>query len=364
VKILLIRLRLIGDVVFTTPAVAAVRRRFPDAHITYLVEAAAAPILRHNRNIDELIVAERPRGTRRILYDLALARRLRARRFDLVVDFHGGPRSAWLARATGAPQRVGYAVPGRAWLYTTRVPWSPSLVPPRHSVANQWDLVAPLGVDAADPTRYPVEMPADDDALRAVAQRLADHGVTADSRVVVIHVSATSPFRRWPRERFAQVAATLAQDATSCHVVITSGPSESDAGDDTAAVARAAAGAAASRILRCGEFNLPELRALIERAALYVGGDSGPLHVAATTATPIVALFGPTVPERSTPWRDPAAPTINVDVGPLPCRPCDQRHCIPGDFRCLNTLPTERVIAAARQLLAHRGPADIGAAVT
>jgi heptosyltransferase I len=344
--------------------VAAIRRRFPEAHISYLVERAAAPIMRHNRHIDELIVAERPHGARRILYDLAFARRLRARAFDLVVDFHGGPRSAWLARATGAPQRVGYDIPGRGWLYTTRVPWSPSLVPPRHSVANQWDLVAPLGVDAADPSRYPVEMAADEDAVLAVTGRLAAHDVTPASRVVVIHVSATSPFRRWPRERFAEVAAALARDTTSCHVIITSGPSEAEAADDTAAMARVAAGGAAARILRCGEFNLPELRALIERAALYIGGDSGPLHVAATTATPIVALFGPTVPERSTPWRDPAARTINVDVGPLPCRPCDQRRCIPGDFRCLNGLPTERVIAAARELLASHGPANSRAAVT
>jgi ADP-heptose:LPS heptosyltransferase len=350
--------------VFTTPALAAVRRRFPEAHITYLVEAAAAPVVRSNRNIDELIVAERPRGARRIFYDLALARRLRVSHFDIVVDFHGGPRSAWLARATGAPQRIGYAVPGRGWAYTTRVPWSPALVPPRHSVTNQWELVAPLGVDPADPTRYPVEMPADAEATRAIDQRLAAHGVTAASRVVVIHVSATSPFRRWPRERFAEVAVALARDNTTCHVIVTSGPSEADAADDTAAIARASAGAAASRILRCGEFDLAELRALIERAALYIGGDSGPLHIAATTATPIVALFGPTVPERSTPWRNPAVPTINVDVGPLPCRPCDQRRCVPGDFRCLNALPTERVLAAARQLLAHGGPAAIGAAVT
>jgi predicted lipopolysaccharide heptosyltransferase III len=354
----------VGDVVFTTPAVAALRRRFPSAHITYLVEAAAAPIVRHNPHIDELIVAERPRGVRRIVYDVGLARRLRARRFDVVVDFHGGPRSAWLTRATGAPERIGYAVPRRGWAYTTRVAWSPSLVPARHSVANQWDLVAPLGVDPADPRAFPVEMPPDADAARAVTDRLAAHGLTPDACVVVMHVSATSPFRRWPRERFAEVAAALARDAMRCHVIVSAGPSEVDAADDTASMARAAAGTAAARIVRCGEFNLPELRALIDRAALFIGGDSGPLHVAATTRTPIVALFGPTLPERSMPWRDPAVPTISVDVGALPCRPCDQRRCLPGDFRCLNALPTERVLAAARQLLAHPRSRTDPAAVT
>jgi ADP-heptose:LPS heptosyltransferase len=195
-------------------------------------------------------------------------------------------------------------------------------------------------------------MTADSDAVLAVERRLAAHGVVTAARLVVIHVSASSAYRRWPRERFAQVAATLAQDPAHC-VVITSGPSESGAADDTAARAASAAGSAASRILRCGEFDVAQLRALIDRASLYIGGDSGPLHIAATTRTPIVALFGPTVPERSTPWRDPAVPTISVDAGPLPCRPCDQRRCIPGDFRCLNNIDADGVIAAAKHLLAQ-----------
>ena len=103
--------------------------------------------------------------------------------------------------------------------------------------------------------------------------------------------------------------------------------------------------------MRTGEFDLAELRALVERAALYIGGDSGPLHIAATTRTPIVALFGPTLPERSMPWRDPAIGAIAVDAGPLPCRPCHQRHCVPGDFRCLTAISPTMVLAAARSLL-------------
>src|SRR5688572_20487005 len=109
-KILLIRLRLIGDVVFTTPIPRALKRVYPDARITYLVEAAAAPVVAGNTSIDELIVISRQRGIERILHDVALARRLRRTRFDLVIDLHGGPRSSWLTFATGARQRLGYAV--------------------------------------------------------------------------------------------------------------------------------------------------------------------------------------------------------------------------------------------------------------
>jgi predicted lipopolysaccharide heptosyltransferase III len=352
-RILLIRLRLIGDVVFTTPAVAALRRRFPDATITYLVESAAAPVVRHNPHIDELIVAERPRGLARVIYDIALARRLRAAQFDLVIDFHGGPRSAWLALATGAPQRIGYAVPGRGWMYTTTLPWSRALVPPRHSVANQWDLLAPLGIGATLPGETPVEMPDDPAAVAIVADRLAAAGVPADAHVVVMHVSAGNPFRRWPAERFAEVAAALAREGEARRIIITSGPSESDAANRIAADAQARAGEAADRIVRCGEFDLAELRALVGRARLYVGGDSGPLHIASATRTPIVALFGPTLPERSMPWRDRAIPARAVDAGSLPCRPCHQRACVPGDFRCLALITTERVLDAAHEMLAQ-----------
>jgi predicted lipopolysaccharide heptosyltransferase III len=352
VKILLIRLRLIGDVVFTTPAIAAIRRRFPDAHLTYLVEPPASPLLRGHPSLDELLVVERPRGVARILYDLALARRLRASRFDLVIDFHGGPRSAWLAWATGAPERIGYNVPGRAWMYTTRVAWSPSLVPPRHSVENQWDLLAPLGVEPPDRVRDPIVIPLDPQAVREVDMRLAKAGVPPHGQIIVMHVSAGNPFRRWPADRFAAVAAALAGQDEARRIIITSGPSERDAANRVAAAAQEAAGPAAARILRCGEFDLPQLRALVERAALYIGGDSGPLHVAAASRTPVVALFGPTLPERSLPWRDPRVPSIAVDAGQLPCRPCHQRHCVPGDFRCLTGITPAQVVDAANRAMA------------
>jgi len=338
-------------VVFTTPVIGALRRRFPSAHITYLVEAPAEPVVRHHPGLDAIEVVERPRGWARLRYDVRLARRLRAERFDLVIDLHGGPRSGVLTWATGAPQRIGYALPGRQFSYTTRVPWSRSLVPPRHSVLNQWDLIAPLGIDPPTGAAHPVVMPTDANAAATVAARLAAAGVAESAPVIVLHVSAGNPFRRWPAASFAEVAATLATGDRARRIIITSGPSEAEAAEAVAAQARTLAGGAAAGIVRTGEFDLSELRALVGRAVLYIGGDSGPLHIAATTATPVVALFGPTLPERSMPWRDPAIGSIAVDAGPLPCRPCHQRHCVPGDFRCLTGISPTMVIAAAKTLL-------------
>jgi predicted lipopolysaccharide heptosyltransferase III len=350
-RILLIRLRLIGDVVFTTPAIAALRHRFPHAVLTYLVEPPAEPVVRHNPHLDHILVAERPRGLRRLRYDWTLAARLRRIGFDVVIDFHGGPRSAWLTRATGAPTRIGYALPYRHWAYTVRLPWTRALVPPRHSVLNQFDLLRPLGIKPPAVGQTPVEMPADAVATAAVERRLREAQVPPDAPLVVLHVSAGNPFRRWPAAHFAEVAAALARDDRSRRIIITSGPSEREAADAIAADAQARAAAAAGAVVRCGEFDLSELRVLVAKAALYIGGDSGPLHIAATTAVPIVALFGPTLPERSMPWRRPDARAVAIDIGPLACRPCHQRRCVPGDFRCLTQVGPERVLTAAMQLL-------------
>src|SRR5713226_2304802 len=159
-RILLVRLRQIGDVVFTTPAVHALRARFPDAQLTYIVEPRAAAIVAHNPHLDEVIVAPRARGVRGLLDDLALGRRLRAQRFDVAIDFHGGPRASLLTWLSGASDRIGYEILGRGWMYTRRVA-RPRELRRRHSVENQWDLVAPLGVPPPDRSAYPVEMPAD-----------------------------------------------------------------------------------------------------------------------------------------------------------------------------------------------------------
>ena len=352
-KVLLIRLRLIGDVVFTTPIPRALKRAFPGAHITYLVEQPAAPVVAGNPNIDDVIVVGRPRGLRRIAADLTLARRLRRAHFDLVIDMHGGPRSSWLTWATGARQRIGYDIQGRRWMYT-RIVARPRELRPRHSVLNQWDLLPAIEGwpgGEPDPVLDAVEM-ANDPAVDArVFRRLVDAGVDAGDELIVAHVSAGNPFRRWPEPAFAQLVAALASASPRRRIVLSSGPSDRQAADRIAAAARAVLGAAANRVVEFGEFDLAELRALIGRSRLFVGGDTGPLHIAATTATPVVGIYGPTESARSAPWRDPAIATESVELAGLPCRPCNQRVCEPGDFRCLTTLRPEQVISAAERAM-------------
>ena len=353
-KILLVRLRLIGDVIFTTPLIRELRRRYVDAEIVYLVERSAAPIVRGNPHLNEVIVVDHTRGWQRIKDDLRLARRLHRARFDTAIDLHGGPRSAWLTWATRAPVRIGYDIKGRGWMYTTQA-HRPRELRPRHSVENQWDLLHLLDSQwtlGADRERDRVEMAVDATAMAAMDRRLAAAGVAAGDCVVVLHVSAGNPFRRWPETAFAELAAGLATGGARRWVFVTSGPSDHDAAARVVAAARTRVGQRGDRIVDAEGWSLDDLRAAVERAALFVGGDSGPLHIASTSDVPIVGLYGPTLSERSAPWRSLRIPTASVDPGTLPCRPCDQRVCAPGDFRCLSGIPAARVLEAAEKLLA------------
>lgn len=353
-RVLLIRLRLIGDVVLSTPVIRALRRAFPDASLTYLVERDAAPVVAGHRDLDRIIVVERTHGLRRVLDDAKLAWQLRRERYDVVIDMHGGPRSSWLALATGALQRIGYDIPGRRWMYTRTIPRARELRA-RHSVLNQWDLLEGIEGwpgEAADPARDAVAMPIDPEADRRMAARLGSAGVEAGHQLIVLHVSASNPFRRWPEPAFAQVVASLVSQSSDRRIILSSGPSDRLAADRIVAAARALLpDAARGQVIDFGEFDLAELRALVERSVLFIGGDTGPLHVAATTTTPIVAIYGPTLPARSTPWRNPSIPTESIEIAGLPCRPCDQRVCAPGDYRCLTAIKPADVVLAAERML-------------
>ncbi len=350
-NILLVRLRLIGDVVFTTPAIRALRRHYPDARITYIVEEEAEPVVRQNPHLDNVIVARSPHAPGRLRADIALIGRLRRERYDLAIDFHGGPRSSMLTWLSGAPRRIGYEVAGRSWMYTTRVP-RPRALRPRHSVVSQWDVLLPLGIAPPDAEIDATYMPEDPAASAAVARRLTSAGIGTGHPVVVVHVSAGNPFRRWPAASFVELVCRLASKDAKRRIILTSGPSDAEAAAAVARDARArlAADERAS-IVECGEFDLPELRALIARASLYIGGDSGPLHIAGTTGVPVVGLYGPTLPIRSQPFRGAQFTSLAAEVANLPCRPCDQRVCEPGDFRCLSGISAEAVAALAEQAL-------------
>lgn len=330
-KFLLIRLRRTGDIVLTTPAVAALKAAYPRAFITYVVEEPFARLVRGHPHIDRVSVLS-PRAGRREL--LALIRDARKANYDAVLDFHGGPRASLLALLSGARTRVGYAVKYRRFIYNRRVPRAYE-GGPVHSAVNHLNLVKALGVEPGEP---PLVLPdPSPEEKERVAGLLRE---TGPWKTVVLHIAAGNRFRDWGTANFARLAVLL-ESLPEVRIVLAGGVGDLEAEKEV----RKLAGRALPSLV--GRLNLIELREAIGRAALFIGPDSGPMHIAASTPTPIAAVFGPTLPVHFAPWK---ARAVILQTG-LDCRPCRQRKCVTGDYRCLSSVTPEQVFEACRPYL-------------
>jgi len=341
-----IRLGAVGDVVRTLPAVSALRAGYPHARLTWVVEPASAALVEAQPWVDEVLVFPRPKLAERLearefgpLWSdfRAFVARLRAARFDLVVDFHSIMKSGLLALASGAPLRLGYARPyGReaSWVLANE---HARLVPERCSrfVRNE-ALVEHLGLGVkADPA--PLRVPSE-----TTAKMRSQLG---GERPVVLHpgTSDGTPYKRWTPEGYAKVAAALAE-RPGVPVLVTAGPARDDR--ELAAAIVEASGGAARHAPETG--SLLDLAALFQESQLYVGSDTGPMHVSSLVGTPVVQILGPTDPVENRPFG--ATPSRSVRV-PVACSPC-RRGC--SAATCIRMVSPDRVIAAARELLSDR----------
>lgn len=343
-RILILRLSAIGDVLNALPAVWALRRAQPHAHLAWLVEDKARDAVEGQPGIDEVIVFERRRwargGPSGWAEALAWARGLRARRFDVSVDLQGNLKSATMALLAGAPVRIS-AAPG----FTRDFAWIAANVhasPRARRQGRVWhhvDLLAPLGVSReAVAGAFHVAGP----SLARMEAALAGVGRPR----VLLHpgTSRFGAFKRWPVGHFSDLAGRL-QSALGAEVLVGWGPGEEDLAH--AVVSGASYGARLAPATR----SLGDLAALLRCVDLFVGADSAPLHLAGLVGTPAVGLFGP---------KDPAiyAPVLGaheVLVEELPCRPCGLRHCLwtardDEPSPCMDRLSPARVLAAVTRL--------------
>jgi ADP-heptose:LPS heptosyltransferase len=344
-RVLIVRLGAIGDVVRTLPAVSALRAAYAGAHLAWLVEPASQGAVAGQPWVDEVLVfprgeieslARRGRGIAALRVLWSFARTLRRRRFDLVLDFHGIAKSGALALASGAPQRLGFAAPHAregAWLVATaRARLSASKLSRfERNLALVEFLVGAARADAR-PWRV-------DDASRT---RMAC--ALGDVAAPIALQPGTSPgtsHKRWPSERYAELARRL-RDATGAACIVLHGPTP---GERALAESIAAASDGAARIAPVTA-SLGELAALLERTRLYVGSDTGPMHVASLVGTPVVQILGPTDPVENAPWSQTPSRSVRTPVACSPCR----RGCAAAT--CMQRVGVDAVFAAASALLA------------
>ena len=333
-KVLLVRLRSIGDTVLATPSIFALKRFLPDAEIDILVEDWVAPVLDHHPHVNRVVVMERGGLRART----RAARALRSAGYDVVYNLHGGTTATFLTRATGARHRVGYESYQYAQLHNHQAP-SPLALwqqPKTHSVEQQLALLGWTGVPVTDRPR--TELGINPAAADAVDQRLARAGLEG-KKLALIHPAAAFATKQWAVENFARVIEFLA--SRDFAPVAIAAPNESALIRDLVSASSAA--------ITTFELPLPEVTALAARSALFVGNDSGIAHIAAAVETPSVVIFGSSNVAHWRPWNRSAAEVVFEE---MPCQPCHGYFCEKfAQPECILRVPVPRVIAAIERCL-------------
>ena len=332
----------LGDAVMCEPALSQVRTLFPQAEITLLVKPGIADLLAQHPEVNRTLVYDDRGRHAGLVGKWSLVAVLRRHRFDLAILFQNAFEAALISFLAGIPRRFGYATDGRTLLLT-----DPVTVPPRtaqrHQVEYYWDLLKPLGGHGPAPAPRLFVTP-DESAL--IAGRLADAGIGPSDPVIGVNPGSTyGHAKRWLPDRYAEVvnrAVTDVQGRSGARVgvAILGAKGEEPLG-------KAIADQIKTRTVVCsGQTTVRELMALVKRCQLFLTNDTGPMHVAAAFKVPLVAVFGPTDWQTTSPFGVDA----QLVRQPVSCAPCLLREC-PIDHRCMTGVTVEQVYDAVVQHL-------------
>ncbi|MGE5175024.1 MAG: glycosyltransferase family 9 protein [Hyphomicrobiales bacterium] len=330
-RILVSRIRQIGDVILSLPVLDALRERFPDATIDYLAEAHPAEAVRGHPAV-RTVHAFRPGRWPGLPAPPALLLRLRRERYDWAIDLYGNPRSALLTAWTGAPVRVGPGRRGRRRFYTHV---APPVAEPLPAVEHHLKTLRAVGIDAP-PTPPRIHLSPEE---RARGASLLDRALPPGSPRVGLHVGNRWPAKRWFEERFAALVPAISR--LGARAVILAGPGERPLADR---IARAS-----------GAPELPSLPlrdywAVLASLDALVTNDGSPLHAGPAVGVPTVGILGPTVPEIWFPYDAEAGHELLCRE--IWCRPCHRHECARMD--CLQWIGVADVARAVARALAFR----------
>lgn len=343
-RILLTRMKFIGDVVLTTPIIRSVRNAFPDAYIAYMGEKNAVSLLEHNPHLNEIIPFDFSQPT--IIEQPRVAWLLRRRKFDLAIDLFNNPRSALLTRATGAEVRVGAERKGRGKLYTVQVHDDGK---PKTAIEFHNQFIKAVGIE---PTSNKPEIYLTEDEKREARIYLQwldyeNNPLDMLKPIVGIHPGATWPAKRWLPERFAELADMIAA-TLGAQIILTAGPNDDE-------VVETVVRKSFSNIKVIKNLPLRQVAAIISLCSSYVANDNGTMHIAAAVGTPTVGVFGPGEENIWFPYSvDEGHAALRRDV---PCHPCHLDFCNRegnGFMECMKLISVREVFDAVEKAGRHK----------
>lgn len=336
-KILVATKNWLGDAVCITPAIAAVKAAYPDATISVLAHPRCAEVFTGNPAVHRVLPYAGQRGAAGLLDIARLWRLFAAGQYDAVFLFHRSRSKAIIAALAGIRYRIGFNTKGRGVFLTHSVPEPAGMI---HMADYHLALLAACGIAAAQ--RHSQFFVSNTDRERG-GVILADAGLQQGTRYAVINPGGNWERKRWPAANFARLADRIAQEF-GVRIVITGGEKEQ-------ALAREIAGLMKNApLIAAGQTTLKTLAAIIEKAVLYIGNDSGPTHIAAALGTPLVAIFGPTSPVLTGPAGSGSIVILRRDVG---CAvPCYAPVC--ARAACMEAVTADDVFARVRNILDDR----------
>lgn len=335
-RVLLVHTGFLGDVVLATPVISALKRRMPDAELTFLTTPAALPLVQYHPLLADAISIDK-RGKDRSFGGVeAFAKELGRRRFDIAVSLHKSFRTSYLLWRANIPVRYGFSEAVGSFFYTHRI--SRKNLP--HEVMRNLAIMRLFGEEPQGEVD-PVEVALAADSIASAEKML--QGL----RPVVLAPGSVWATKRWSAKGFAETVRVLLQQGLP--VALIGGPADVAVGDEILSHLEAFSSQVINLI---GKTSLQESAAVVRQSCLVITNDSVALHLASAMGKPTVALFTATVPEQGfTPWRVPHR-VLGVRLW---CRPCGRhggKGCPTGTWRCVHGITSEMVLGAAKEMLA------------
>lgn len=344
-KVLVVKLRSIGDTVLATPSLIALRRFLPDAQIDILLESWVAPLLDGFDFVDNVLSVGSGTGER-----FRMMLRLYREGYDVAFNLHGGTTSTFFTAASRAPHRVGYAEYQYSFLYNHLYSSAADFwkKPKTHSAEQQLALLGFAGVPVED--RPKSKLAVSQTALGSIEAKIRSQRSEISnfkSQIALIHPAAAFATKQWATENFARIAEYL--NSRGLQAVAVAARNEGEILNKLKAVSRVP-------IVAFDDLTLPEITALASMSRVFVGNDSGIAHIAAAVGTPTVVIFGSSNRDHWSPWTD--APN-EIVFEEFHCQPCAGYECKEfGEPRCILGVRPERVEAAVEKVLSNKGKGE------
>jgi len=346
VNILIVKLSAIGDVIHTLPALNAIRKHYPHASITWLVEEDAAAIVQGHKALDRVLVSKRKRwlkafrglsilNTIKEVYDFV--KTLRDTRYDMILDFQALLKSGILVAVARGRRKIGFGkgLEHMEHSYIFLNERIPAVDMEVHALLRGMMMLHALGIPT---NKVEYKLPVSDHDHKKIDELMKRHGINGLESFVAINPVAKWESKLWPNEKFAELSDMLI-DRYGIKIIFTGGIK------DCSIIQEITSSMKGRAITFAGKTTLTELAALYEKAALVISTDTGPMHLAAAVGTPVVAIFGPTAPWRTGPF----GPGHQIITANLQCIPCFKRRCEKTD--CMNLISVDQVLNGVKKAL-------------